>query len=77
LRLLISPPDSDPAIYKAVLDRFGGHARVLRSSIDEGGKHLALRLAVQGIEPARSPEVVIALLAVPDVQQAVFAADDE
>ena len=77
LRLLISPPDSDPAIYKGVLDRFGGHARVLRSSIDEGGKQLALRLAVQGIDPARSPEVVIALLALPDIQQAVFAADDD
>lgn len=73
LRLLISPPDGDPALYKGVLDRFGGHARVLRSSIDEGGKQLSLRLAVEGIDPVRSPEVVIALLAEPDIQGATFA----
>ncbi|MHC4513439.1 MAG: DUF4956 domain-containing protein [Planctomycetota bacterium] len=77
LRLMISPPDGDPAIYKRVLDRFGGHAQVVRSSIDEGGTQLSLRLAVQGIDPVRSPEVVIALLAEPDIQGAMFAADDE
>jgi len=77
LRLVISPPDGDPALYKGVLDRFGGHVRVLRSSIDEGGTQLCLRLAVEGIDPVRSPEVVIALLAEPDIQGATFAADDE
>ena len=77
LRLLISPPDGDPALYKGVLDRFGGHGRVVRSSIDEGGKQLSLRLAVEGIDPVRSPEVVIALLAEPDIQQAAFASADE
>ena len=77
LRLLISPPDGDPAVYKRVLDRFGGHAQVVRSAIDEGGKQLSLRLAVEGIDPVRSPEVVIALLAEPDIQGAMFAAADE
>ena len=77
LRLVISPPESDPVVYQAVLEQFGARARVLRSSIDVGGKQMSLRLAVQGLDPARSPEALIALLAQPDIEQAAFATEDE
>ena len=77
LRLVLSPPESDPAVYQAVLEQFGARARVLRSSIKVGGKQMSLRLAVQGLDPARSPEALIALLAQPDIEQAAFAAEDE
>ena len=77
LRLVISPPDADPQVYQAVLEQYRAHARVLRSSIDKTRKKLSLRLRVKGLEAKQTPSALLALLAVPDIEQAAFVVDDE
>lgn len=76
LRLVISPPEADPALYGSVIERFGGSYVVRRSTMSQRRARLDIRLRVSGIGSVRSPALLAELLQVPEILRATYAADD-
>lgn len=76
LRLVISPPEPDRAVYAHVLAGYTATHAVVRSSVDRAAMTLDLRLAVTGLDPNRSPDLLCELLQVPDVLRASFAPEE-
>lgn len=76
LRLVLSPPEADPALYVPILERFGLSHAVRRSTVDRATATLDLRLAVSGLAAERSPQLLAALLQLPEVVKASFAPEE-
>jgi hypothetical protein len=76
LRIVVSPPDTDPSAWRDVLARYVQGYSVVKSSVDRKGAELDLRLSVRGFDPERSPSLLVELLQVPAVARASFAPDE-
>ncbi|MGE0144453.1 MAG: DUF4956 domain-containing protein [Planctomycetota bacterium] len=76
LRLVITPPDVDPKIWTAVLDRYAQSHGILKCSVERKSNELDLRLSVAGVEPGQAPALLNELLALPQVTRASFAPDE-
>ncbi|MFO1054501.1 MAG: DUF4956 domain-containing protein [Planctomycetota bacterium] len=76
LKLALSPPGTDESAWSHVVARFATTRTVLKSSVDREGGTLELRLSVQGVEPDRSPQLLVSLLEIPEVVRASFAQDE-
>jgi hypothetical protein len=76
LRIGISPPDADASVYAPTLARYATHFDVVRSSVDRQSGLLELRLAVSGLDPRRTPQLLTELLQLPDIVRASFAPEE-
>ena len=76
LRLVISPPDSDPSNWSAVVANYTRGSTVVKSSVDRGAATLDLRIAVHGVDADSSPAFLIELLQIPEVLRASFSPDE-
>ena len=76
LRLVLSPPESDPSLYADVIERFGGSYAIRRSTIDRARARLDVRLRVSGIGTTRSPALLTELLQTPEIVRATYEANE-
>lgn len=73
LRIVLMPPDPDPGIYAVTLNRFAKSHAVRRSAVDRESGLLDLRIVLTGVAPQRSPELLAALLEIPEIVRASYS----
>jgi hypothetical protein len=77
LQLILHPADCAEGVWRPVILEFATECRVQRSTADREHERLELRLLIMGLDPVRGTELVQRLIALPEVTQAIYTAEEE